>query len=234
MNEIALVWIGVILLLMPLQALWSRRKLHQRRPTRMQAYASTVSGLVVVGTITLVVDWFSGRTGMNAAVHVVGLGATSLWVAGTFITCAAVWFAGMLQRKLWRQPTDQVVALLLPRTSRERGAFALVSLVAGTVEEYVMRGFCLLVLARATGSIAVAFMLVTLGFALAHGYQGAGATVRTGLLGSLLALPVVATGMLLPSMAAHAGTDLLAGAFGYRLMRRWGLLAQGGEPVEQG
>jgi len=47
-----------------------------------------------------------------------------------------------------------------------------------------MRGFCLLVLAQATGSMAVSFMLVTLGFAVAHGYQGASNT-RCGIAGMI-------------------------------------------------
>jgi membrane protease YdiL (CAAX protease family) len=224
MRLVAIVWIGVILALMPLQAIWSRRKVQKVRPTRMRAYASTLSGLIVLGTITFMVDWFSGRTGVQAAKAVIALTALSAWAGGTFLTCAAVWFAGMLQRKLWQQSPDEVVALLLPRTARERWAFLAVSLLAGTVEEYVMRGFCLLVLTQATGSMVLSFVLVTLGFAVAHGYQGAWATLRTGLLGAILAIPVVVTGTLLPSMIAHAGTDILAGTFGYRLLHRWHLL----------
>lgn len=226
MRLVALVWVVVILGLMPLQAIWSRGKVKKLRPTRMQAYASTMSGLILVGVITFVVDWFSGRTGAQAAKNVSALPALSAWAGGTFLACAVVWFAGMLQRKLWRQSADEVIGLLLPRTTRERWAFLVVSLLAGTVEEYVMRGFCLLVLARATGSMLLSFVLVTLGFAVAHGYQGASATVRTGLLGAILAIPVMLTGMLLPSMIAHAGTDILAGAFGYRLLRRWNLLPE--------
>lgn len=226
MHIVALVWVGVILLLMPLQAIWSRRKVQKLRPTRMQAYASTMSGLTLMGVITFVVDWFSGRVGVQAAKAVPGLSTLSAWAGGTFLACAALWFAGILQRKLWQQSADEVVALLLPRTARERGAFLTVSLLAGTVEEYVMRGFCLLVLAHASGSMVLSFVLVTLGFAVAHGYQGAWATLRTGLLGTILAVPVVVTGTLLPSMIAHTGTDILAGAYGYRLLRRWRLLEE--------
>ncbi len=226
MRVVAIVWIGVILVLMPLQAIWSRRKVKKLRPTRLQAYASTMSGLILAGAITFVVDWFSGLTGVHAAKTVSALPVVGAWAGGTFLVCAAVWLAGMLQRKLWHQSADEVVALLLPRATRERWAFLLVSLLAGTVEEYVMRGFCLLVLAQTTGSMLISFILVTLGFAVAHGYQGVSATVRTGLLGAILAIPVMATGMLVPSMIAHAGTDILAGALGYRLLRGWGLLKE--------
>ena len=228
MHAIALIWIAVILLLMPVQAIWSRRKVQGVRPTRMRAYASTISGLILMGTVTFVIDRLSGQTGIQAAKNILHPIDLSAWAGGTLLVCAAVWFGGMVQRKLWQEPADEVVSLLLPRTTRERWMFAVVSLTAGTIEEYVMRGFCLLVLAQATGSTLLSLVLVTLGFAVAHGYQGAWAILRTGLLGAVLAIPVVVTGALLPSMIAHAGTDMVAGAIGYRLLSRWGLLNEAG------
>ena len=70
MRILALVWIAVILALMPLQAIWSRRKVQKLRPTRVRAYASTISGLTLMGAITVVIDSLSGRTGIEAAAHV--------------------------------------------------------------------------------------------------------------------------------------------------------------------
>lgn len=224
MHTLAIVWVAFILGVMPLQAIFSRRKLQTLRPTRMRAYASTISGLTLMGAVTLGVDWFSGRTGIDAAWHLLPFKKLSIWTLLTLLCCATVWLGGMLLRKVWQQAADEVVTLLLPRTTRERWVFVAVSFVAGTVEEYVMRGFCLLILAQATGSMPLALTLVTVGFAVAHGYQGVSATVRTGMLGAVLAVPVVVTGTLLPSIVAHAGTDLLAGALGFRLLRRWNLL----------
>jgi hypothetical protein len=226
MRILAIVWVGVILGLMPVQAIRSRRKVQELQPTRMQAYTSTVFGLILMGAITFVIDWFSGGTGVQAATNPPGLPILGAWAGTTLLACASIWFAGMLQRKLLHEHANDVVTLLLPRTTREQTAFVIVSLIAGTVEEYVMRGFCLLVLARATSSMVVSFVLVTLGFAVAHGYQGAWAILRTGLLGAVLAVPVVVTGTLMPSMIAHAGTDIIAGMFGYRLLHRWNLLEQ--------
>jgi membrane protease YdiL (CAAX protease family) len=226
MHTLALIWVVFILALMPLQAILSRRKVQNLRPTRMRAYASTISGLTLLGAVTLGVDWFSGGTGIHAAGLLLPLRILSIWTLITLLCCATVWLAGMLQRKLWQQPADEVVTLLLPRTTRERWVFAAVSILAGMVEEYVMRGFCLLVLAQATGSMPLSLTLVTVGFAVAHGYQGVSATVRTGVLGAILAVPVVVTSTLIPSMVAHAGTDLLAGALGFRLLRRWNLLRE--------
>src|SRR5215469_10580197 len=72
------------------------------------------------GAITFAVDWFSGRTGLQAAKTVSALPSVSAWAGGTLLACAAVWLAGMMQRKLWQQSADEVVARLLPRTTRER------------------------------------------------------------------------------------------------------------------
>jgi hypothetical protein len=108
----------------------------------------------------------------------------------------------MLQRKLWRQEADEIVALLFPRTTRERWVFVVVALL--------------------------------LGFAVAHGYQGTWATLRTGVLGALLAIPVILIVTLLPSMIAHTGTDILGGVHGYRLLRRWQLLKEEGLQVKSG
>lgn len=224
MHALALIWVAVILAVMPVQAIWTRYKVQTVRPTRMRAYASTISGLTVMGAITVAIDWFSGRVGTQAVQRVLPVGTLSAWTVVTLLACAAVWFSGMLQRRLWHHRADEVVTLLFPRTTHERWMFAVVAVVAGIVEEYVMRGFCLLTLSQATGSILLSVVLVTIGFAVGHGYQGAWATVRTGLLGAILSIPVVMTGTLLASMVAHAGTDLLSGAFGYGLLRRWDLL----------
>jgi hypothetical protein len=107
MGIFAIVWVVVILGLMPVQAIWSRRKAQKLRPTRMQAYASTASGLILMGAITFVIDWFSGRTGIQAAKSLPGSAVLGAWAGGAFLTCAIVWFAGMLLRKLLHQPPEE-------------------------------------------------------------------------------------------------------------------------------
>ena len=224
MRNLAIGWVVFVVAIMPLQAVLSRRQVQDRRPTRFQAYVSTVTGLLVLGTITFVIDWFSGRTGLAAVRPVSAPGNTTQWSILTFLACLVVWFLGMLQRKLWRQRPDEVIALLLPRSGAEQTAFGVVSVVAGTVEEYVMRGFCLLVLAQTTHSMALAVLIVTVAFSLAHGYQGPAAIVRSGLLGLALTVPVIITGSVVPSMIAHAATDLLSGTCSRPLLRHWDLL----------
>jgi hypothetical protein len=126
MHTFAIVWVGVILGLTPAQAIRSRGKVQKVRPSRMQAYMSTIFGLILIGAITFAMDWFSGRTGIQAAKNMAGSARLDAWAAGTFLTCAIVWFGGMLQRKLSQRPADQVVALLLPRSTREQPALLIV------------------------------------------------------------------------------------------------------------
>ncbi|HUH14093.1 MAG TPA: CPBP family intramembrane glutamic endopeptidase, partial [Longimicrobiales bacterium] len=125
--------------------------------------------------------------------------ALGLGVAGLFVARAAGVREGALLR--W----------LLPRTRAERLEFVGVALTAGITEEVVFRGFLIPVLGLATSSWAAAVLVSSALFGFVHGYQGTSGAVRAGILGLILALPFLATGSLLPSMAAHALIDLVAG-----------------------
>jgi hypothetical protein len=81
MCAVAIIWIVIILVLMPFQAFWSRRKVKKLRPTRFQAYASNMAGLIFAGVITFAVDWLSGRTGVQAAKFVSTWSVVSAWPA---------------------------------------------------------------------------------------------------------------------------------------------------------
>ena len=59
-------------------------------------------------------------------------------------------------------------------------------------------------------SISWAWVLCSVAFGLAHFYQGWSGMTRAGLLGALLAYPVVRLGNLYPSMLAHWLIDAVA------------------------
>jgi membrane protease YdiL (CAAX protease family) len=227
MQKVAIGWTIFIVVVVPLQAIATRHRVKKEQPARRRAYTSTIGGLLVLGAITLLIDWRSNRVGLNACQLLYPNWRTLTWAAGTFLVCAVIWWLGMWERKLFRQNADEVVALLLPRTADERQIFVGVAIVAGVVEEYVMRGFCFLILAQLLHSVAISLLLVSLAFALAHGYQGPAAILRSGLLGAVLAVPVIFTGSVVPSMIAHTGTDLVACFCGYSFLRRWNLLGDG-------
>lgn len=219
-------WAGLIVLGVPLQAVATRRRLSALRPTAAQAYASTCLGLGLTGFLTLDVDLASGRHGLRAATTGLPPGPLAAWTLAALATCLALSAGFMGVRKLARAPIEPRVLALLPRTGGQRLGFAGVSLMAGVVEEFVMRGFCLGTLAAAFHSVPVALALVTLSFGLAHAYQGRLAVLSTAALGLVLAIPVLATGSLAPSMAAHTVADLVLGAAIGPLARRWGIAGE--------
>ena len=85
------------------------------------------------------------------------------------------------------------------------------------------RGFAPDHLARWCMPLWLAVALATVSFGLSHGYKSLVGMLRSALVGLVLAVPVLVTGTLLPSIIAHALMDLIAGANTLPLARRWGV-----------
>ena len=66
----------------------------------------------------------------------------------------------------------------------------------------------------------LAVSLATLSFGLSHGYKSVVGMLRSSLVGLVLAVPMLVTGTVLPSIIAHAVMDLIAGANTLPLARR--------------
>jgi membrane protease YdiL (CAAX protease family) len=113
----------------------------------------------------------------------------------------------------------RILRELLPESGREKGVFAGLSLSAGIGEELAYRGYALQAMLWLGAGPWGAALLSALPFGALHAYQGAIGVLRTAILGVILAVPVIITGSLFPSMAAHALIDLLVGlVFGPRLI----------------
>jgi membrane protease YdiL (CAAX protease family) len=225
-RTLELVWAIVMLVGLPLSARSLGRLLRETPVGRMDMYRSSVLSEVVLLAPTLLLDLAGDRAGIHLLLA--GLPATRLlfWTLGTVAACLVVWVAMLLEAKAHPSDSDQVVLGMLPRTRREFTAFFGVSLAAGFAEEYLLRGYCLGLLALTTGSMLLAVAVTTLSFGLAHLYQGPRGAARATVLGLVLAIPVVATGSLLPSIIAHAATDAASGRWTLRFLRRWGVVAE--------
>jgi membrane protease YdiL (CAAX protease family) len=139
-----------------------------------------------------------------------------LWVAGLVAAALAVFVVGHLLG-FREQP---LTVHLLPVTVLEKAWFAALSLTAGITEELIFRGFLLTALITATGSVPLGVLLSAGVFGVLHGYQGAWGAARPAVLGVLFGISAVATGSVLPAMAAHAAVDLVSGLWlGRRLIR---------------
>lgn len=184
---------------------------------RLPAYWSSIATLWVLGTAC----WLVGsREGGAAALGFVGLSVGPL-LAWTFALAGAGLAVIGAFRAVARRvgiADSRLLSQLLPRTRKERGVFALLSVAAGTGEELAYRGYVIPVLAPHLG-VAGAALVSTAVFGVMHAYQGALGIVRTALMGGVLAWGFIASGSLWPAILAHILIDLVAGiALGDKLL----------------
>jgi membrane protease YdiL (CAAX protease family) len=102
------------------------------------------------------------------------------------------------------------VLRMLPRTVRERRAFAGLAGTAGVCEEWLYRGVLLALAAglRPEPSPARMVVISALAFGLAHNYQGAVGVLVTGVLGACLTVLYLGSGSLLLPVLYHVLVDL--------------------------
>lgn len=107
----------------------------------------------------------------------------------------------------WRRLLPDFTAVL-PVTARERWMWLAVSISAGICEEIVFRGWLLSVLHAPVGLTGTALIVAaSVGFGLAHLYQGPGGVLLTGFAGVLFCALYVASGGLLVPILLHIAVD---------------------------
>ena len=106
----------------------------------------------------------------------------------------------------------------MPQSRHDLAWFYGVSTTAGIVEEIVFRGFVLWYLSSYIG-LWTAVFVSSIGFGLAHSYQGFANGVRCGLVGLAFALLYVYSGSIWLPIAGHILLDVLQGAVIYETLR---------------
>jgi membrane protease YdiL (CAAX protease family) len=207
----------VLLVAVPAMSVAQLPLIEGAKIERLPAYWSSITTLWLIGTAC----WFVGtRDGGAAALGLVGLPGPAFvgWTLGLTVAALVIIVAFRAAAGWMGVPDSPILRQLLPVTPRERSAFALLSLAAGTGEELAYRGYVIPVLAPVLG-IGPAAALSTAVFGIMHGYQGTMGIVRTGLMGAVLAWGFLASGSLWPPIIAHTLIDLLVGlVFGDRLL----------------
>lgn len=111
----------------------------------------------------------------------------------------------------------------MPQTNAETAVFAALACTAGLTEEFLYRGFVFVVLARvfeiSTYSMLIAGILSSAWFAVGHLYQGKRGIITTFIVGLLFVFVRYWSRSLIPSIAAHAGIDLIAGLYASIVLR---------------
>ena len=209
---IAIVFTLVLVVGVPALSYSTARNSEIRKMPRLALYLSaafsqwllTVVGLGVVFLVArrVFVQGFAALPWSLTLEWGVGIAAAALLALSMVILC---------ERRGWLPRESDLVYLLIPETPRERlWALLVIAPTAAFCEEFLFRGYLLTQLHDWLHSLLWAWVVSSLAFGLAHCYQGWSGMTRAGLLGALLAYPVVRSGSLYPAMLAHGMIDTVA------------------------
>jgi CAAX protease family protein len=203
-------------------------KLELTTIDRLSLYGSTI---LFQWLIVAIVAWRS--TARILSPEKLGLAASDPWrVAWTSIALTGLLCVNQVVglRRIARMPEGKrgslfaITEKIMPRTSTETCVYVGLACTAGVSEEFLYRGFVFAVFARMLVSVglanAVAMILSSAWFSLAHLYQGGRGMLTTFVVGLIFGLARIWTGSLVPVVAAHIGIDLVAGICVSRFLRR--------------
>lgn len=223
-------FIFVIAIIYPIVSVVSYRRLHARiakgeKVERTDMYNSTMIGHWCLFAVALVHWAYSGR-----AWTMLGFG---LQLDATFAAAAVLALVGIValfgQRRHFlsagQEGLDKFCTeigdldIFLPRNGNELGRFYGLSLTAGIVEEVLWRGFMIWYLSLFMPVWAAA-VISSIGFGVAHAYQGIKNLPQITLVGGVFALLFVLSGSLWLPMIMHAAVDMFQGRLAYDVISR--------------
>ena len=183
-----------------------------RNMPRLALYLSAVLSQWLLTLVGLGVVFLVARTVLLQGFAAPPWSFTLQWAAAiamvAILALSAVIFC---ERRGWLPRESDLVYLLIPETPRESiWAVLIIAPTAAVCEEFLFRGFLLTQANDWLHSLLWAWVVSSVAFGFAHFYQGWSGMTRAGLLGALLAYPVVRSGSLYPSMLAHWMIDTVA------------------------
>ncbi len=194
---------------------------------RLSLYVSTIA---YQWLLAAVVSWRAFSRGLN--LFDLGLTAGDPWrTTWTALALTALLSANQFAslRMMARVPESNrgplypLTRKIMPQTNAETAVFAALACTAGLTEEFLYRGFVFVVLARvfeiSTYSMLIAGILSSAWFAVGHLYQGKRGIITTFIVGLLFVFVRYWSRSLIPSIAAHAGIDLIAGLYASIVLR---------------
>jgi membrane protease YdiL (CAAX protease family) len=195
---------------------------------RLSLYGSTI---LFQWLIVAVVAWRSAARTVSP--EELGLAARDPWqVAWTSIALTGLLCVNQVVglRRITRMPEGKrgslfpITEKIMPRSPTETLVFAALACTAGISEEFLYRGFVFMAFVRMIVNFgppnAVAAILSSAWFSVAHIYQGRRGIITTFVVGMIFALLRIWTGSLFPAVVAHIGIDLTAGICVSRFLRK--------------
>lgn len=111
------------------------------------------------------------------------------------------------------------ISIMIPQNGNELARFYGLSITAGIVEEILWRGFLIWYFSQFMPLWAAA-LLSTIGFGLAHAYQGIAQLPHITAVGAAFAVLYLLSGSIWLPIILHAAVDILQGRLGYDVMYR--------------
>lgn len=142
------------------------------------------------------------------------LGAGRMDPLATGVATLLVAVAVLLMRPRWKAAVargEPRLAMISPRTARERGWWIAVSVAAGVSEELVWRGVVASLLWWITGEWIVAGVVTSVAFGVSHAMQGWKSATIITVIALVMQAFVYWTGGLLLAMLMHTAYDVVAG-----------------------
>ncbi len=196
----------------PILSYMTARDPRIRQAPRLALYFSAVLSQWILAVVGILVVLATSMTFHRVGFRAVGLATSARWGALiVLISLAAMGATIVLEKFGWWPGESDLVRLLIPSSRREKlWAAAFLAPTAGFCEEFLYRGYLLVVFTQWLHSNAWAWAASSVVFGLAHIYQGASGMIRAAALGALLTYPVIHFGSLYPSMGAHFLIDAVA------------------------
>jgi membrane protease YdiL (CAAX protease family) len=210
LKIIRVMFVILVLAGLPVLSTLTARNEEVLRIPRKGLYLSAAISQWLLALLTFIVALIT-PTGF-AEFHAIPPEEFAKWVALlTLISLGGLGLTVALEARGWWPEESQWLQALIPRTKGERfWAVVLVAPTAGFCEEFAFRGYVLPELASYLNSTFWAWIVSSVAFGMAHGYQKPTGVVRAALLGALLAWPVLRLGSIYPSMATHFLIDAVA------------------------
>jgi membrane protease YdiL (CAAX protease family) len=169
----------------------------------------------------------------SVSLEELGIGASDPWKIVWTSSC----LTGLLclnqilgLRRIVKLPETQrgsvfaVTEKIMPRTRVETLVYAALACTAGISEEFLYRGFVFMAFVRIIVNFgtpnALAAILSSIWFSLAHVYQGRRGVITTCVVGIIFVCVRIWTASLIPAVIAHMSIDLVIGIYASRLLGR--------------
>lgn len=212
--------------LYPVYVFFTYRKIKndliENKPgVRLGDYKETIFWLWLLCTITIVI-WISNDRSFNL-LRLDFAFSRVVWISILLFVITPFLFLLLFrktrdddkQREAIKEKFDSVAAgEFLPRSKKEFTWFVFLSITAGICEELLFRGFLIWYLETLSNTLFAAVLSSVL-FGAAHSYQGVKGSIRSGIMGLILALILLWTESLLIPIFIHIAGDVYNGVVGW-------------------